>query len=87
MIPNYTIINYKGINIKVEQPDEAIKVKKMYILSDKSLQGVIKHLKDLILLNVDRKELVDIIDKSSFYKKEEKTEGKIEDFFLLSKII
>jgi hypothetical protein len=87
MIPNYTIINYKGINIKVEQPDEAIKVKKMYILSDKSLPGVIKHLKDLILLNVDRKELVDIIDKSSFYKKEEKTEGKIEDFFLLSKII
>lgn len=62
--PEYIVIDFDGIKINVETPESAIDVKKKYILADKSEISIIKHLKDLILLGVDRKELIELIDKS-----------------------
>lgn len=61
--PEYTIVDFDGMKIRVENPESAIKVKKLYVTNDKAITGVMKHLKDLILMDVDKDELIEIIDK------------------------
>jgi hypothetical protein len=60
---NYYTISFEGIPIKVEKPEKAVQVKKQYIQTDRYGEGVLKHLRDLIELGVDRKELIEIISK------------------------
>ena len=66
-ISNYEVVDFDGVKIKVESPEKAIEAKKNYVLTDKYQINILKHLKDLILLGVDRKELVNIINKSHLY--------------------
>lgn len=56
---------FDGIKIRVEKPMSAIKAKQLYMQNDKSQYSVVKHLKDLILMDVlDKEKIVELINES-----------------------
>lgn len=59
--PDFTHIEFFGRMIKVETIDGAIDAKKQYVVNDRSQFSTLKHFRDLILLNVPRKELAEIL--------------------------
>lgn len=70
--PTYDIFDFDTVKIRVERPESAINAKKKYVVGDNSQVSVYKHLRDLILLGVDRQEIADIID--------EKAKGEIDNY-------
>lgn len=62
--PKFYEHEFHGIMIKVETPESAIRAKKLYVVNDKSQYSVIKHLKDLIFMGIDKHELIELIDSS-----------------------
>jgi len=69
--PNYSIKCLDGMYINVEDPESAIRAKKGYIEHDRSVHSIIKHLKDLIYIGIDKNELIEIIDKSELVPKKD----------------
>jgi hypothetical protein len=63
--PEWEEMKFDGIKIRVEKPMSAIKVKQLYLQNDKSQYSVVKHLKDLILMDVlDKEKIIELIDNS-----------------------
>lgn len=69
--PVYEEFDFDETKILIEKPEAAINFKKKYILNDNDKLSVLKHFKDLILLGVEREELVNILNKSIFFKEKE----------------
>ena len=65
--PEFEEIEVMGETFKIETPESALKVKLDYVVND-GLQGsAIKHLKDLIIAGVDRKKIVDAMNRSVIF--------------------
>lgn len=65
--PNYKLVDIdQNLTIKVETPESAIKAKLGYIINDKSQKSFLKHLKDLIYMEVDKNLIINAIDRSEF---------------------
>ena len=60
----YSLINLHDLGIKVEKPESAINAKLKYIEHDLSHDSILKHLKDLIYLEVDKNLIIKAIDNS-----------------------
>ena len=60
----YSLINLHDLGIKVEKPESAIGAKLGYIEHDLSHDSILKHLKDLIYLEVDKNLIISAIDNS-----------------------
>ena len=62
--PKYNKFVLDNLGIKVEEPESAINAKLKYIEHDLSHDSILKHLKDLIYLEVDKNLIIKAIDNS-----------------------
>jgi len=76
----FDIMELDGVDIKVEKPEFAIKAKINYIKADKSNKSVLKHLKDLIYMEVDKNLIIEAIDNSVLSPEVNKNEEISLDF-------
>lgn len=60
---------FNGQKIKIETSESAIKAKLGYVIHDKLQHSATKHLKDLILMDVDRRAIVEALDESFLFGK------------------
>ena len=69
--PVYNEFDFDGTKILIEKPEAAINFKKKYILNIDDQLNILKHFKDLILLGIEREELVNILNQSCFFKEKQ----------------
>jgi len=62
--PQFELIFFDDVRICVEKPEAAINAKIKYIEHDISHDSILKHLKDLIYLEVDKNVIIKSIDNS-----------------------
>lgn len=78
-VPDFKEIIFDGIKIRVENPEGAINAKLKYVRSDKFPDVAIKHIKDLIYMEVDKHKIIDAIDNSSLVERSPENEGIMDE--------
>lgn len=60
--PDYNVMKFDNVFIKVEKPISAIIAKLGYLKNDRSIKSFIKHLKDLLYMGVTNKDILIALD-------------------------
>ena len=69
--PDYTIMGFEGIYINVEEPFSAINTKLKYLTNYKSIKSFVKHLKDLLYLNIPNNRILNAIEDCKIFDNDE----------------